>query len=59
MIIKLELSSEEINLILEGLQELQAKKSFHLINKILDFSNKQISQLKPDKKSEDKMEKNS
>lgn len=44
LIIKLEISVEELNIILEGLLELQGKKSINLIGKLKNEGQKQFDE---------------
>ena len=42
MMVKLELSVDEINILLSGLEELPVKRSINLINKIMKESKEQL-----------------
>lgn len=51
MIVKLELSVDEINILLSGLEELPVKRSINLINKIMKESKEQL-EIKEEQKIE-------
>jgi len=54
MIFKFEFNEHEVNLVLKALEELPAKESLKILNKIIAEAQKQINQNKEEVKPDDK-----